>query len=101
MRCRWVLTAVLALGITGCTKQTGSRRMTVRSGRPREEVQSFLALHPDWGKPLDVVDLPSFGGSLRQRVQLSTGRTLLFEVRSGRVVSVWESDASSRPSLVR
>jgi hypothetical protein len=101
MRCDWLLTGVVAFGVTGCAKPAEPRKMSGQAVRPREEVQSLLDFHPDWGKPLEAVDLPSFGGSLRQRVRLSSGRALLFEVRSGRVVSVWESDANGRPIPVR
>ena len=68
-------------------------------------VATFLASHSEWGTPKSVQDTPDWAEGKRQRVDFSSGRSLLFYLKDGRVVTVldeqrqkiWGEQAAPKP----
>ncbi|MBC8101608.1 MAG: hypothetical protein H7Z41_03365 [Cytophagales bacterium] len=64
------------------------------------EITTFLNQHQEFGSIVSVQREPDWSHGKRQRVNLSSGRKLLFYIRSGSVVTVYEQkDASGRTLL--
>ena len=86
----WGLIAVLGLGIAGTilSNRPGATAPAVRGLLP--EIDAFLRAHPQFGKPLRVQAIPDWYEGPRQRVDLDTGRNLLFYARGGAVLTVYE-----------
>lgn len=55
-------------------------------------IKVFLRSHPQYGKPIYVQDIPDWHKGRRQRVQFSNGRNLLFYLKEGTVITIWEDN---------
>ncbi|MBL7066434.1 MAG: hypothetical protein ISS29_01055 [Candidatus Marinimicrobia bacterium] len=53
-------------------------------------IQAFLAKHKEFGLPSRTQSVPNWAQGKRQRVQFKTGRNLLFYLKNGKVVTVYE-----------
>lgn len=53
-------------------------------------VSLFLAMHPEFGTPASTQEVPNWAKGARQRVNFNGGRSLLFYLQSGKVVTVYE-----------
>jgi hypothetical protein len=71
--------------------RTGRQAVPARGGVGlRPEVASFLAAHPEFGRPVATRDVPDWAQGPRQRVAFEDGRDLLFYMKGGRVMTVYE-----------
>ncbi len=52
------------------------------------EISLFLDSHREWGSPTSVQSVPDWAEGKRQRVDFSSGRSLLFYMKDGQVLSV-------------
>jgi hypothetical protein len=64
------------------------------------EIKTFLSSHSEFGKATGVEDMPDWFKGPRQRVQFDSGRNLLFYMKDGQVVTVWEDTPSSGRQVV-
>ena len=53
-------------------------------------IQEFLRQHKEFGSPSRTQSMPDWWQGKRQRIQSTNGRNLLFYLKDGRVVSVYE-----------
>ena len=53
-------------------------------------IQTFLTKHMEFGTPSGTESMPDWWQGKRQRIQFTSGRNLLFYLKDGRVVSVYE-----------
>jgi len=56
-------------------------------------IQAFLTKHKEYGSPTGTQSVPDWAKGKRQRVQFTTGRNLLFYLKDGVVVTVYEDDS--------
>jgi hypothetical protein len=64
------------------------------------EVGAFLSVHKEFGRPLATQSSPDWAQGKRQRVTFDSGRSLLFYIKQGRVVTVYEDTAGAGRKLV-
>lgn len=73
---------------------TASSKPSVASRRTKSDVlpgiQMFLAKHQEYGLPIRKQSVPAWAQGERQRIQFSNGRNLLFYLKNGKVVTVYE-----------
>ena len=53
-------------------------------------IRAFLERHNEFGAPAAIQSVPDWAQGKRQRVQFKNGRNLLFYLKEGKVVSVYE-----------
>lgn len=70
------------------SQRTGSS--PARSTDPDSLARDFLADHREFGSPIEMAEVPDWVDGPRRRVTTSTGRTLVFYFKNGRVVTVRE-----------
>lgn len=63
------------------------------------EVASFLAAHPDFGHATEVQEQPDWAEGPRQGVVTDQGKTLLFYIKNGQVVTIYDNGPGERTKL--
>ena len=63
------------------------------------EVRSFLTSHPEFGTAISAQPVPDWAHGRRQRVELSTGRNLLFYTKGDAVVTVYDDVGGERTKV--
>lgn len=64
------------------------------------EVGAFLSTHREFGRATSTESVPNWAQGKRQRVKFDTGRSLLFYIKEGRVVTVYEDTAGAGRTTV-
>lgn len=64
------------------------------------EIATFLSTNSDFGAATGTQPIPDWRFGKRQRVQFDTGRDLLFYVKDGAVMTVYEDTAASGRQIV-
>jgi hypothetical protein len=64
------------------------------------EIGAFLSVHREFGKPSSTESVPNWAQGKRQRVTFDSGRSLLFYIKEGRVVAVYEDTAAAGRKMV-
>lgn len=70
-----------------------------RSAAPaglRPEIAAFLRAHSEFGQPTGVQHIENWAAGPRQRVDFASGRNLLFYIKNGQVVTVYEDTGNGR-----
>lgn len=84
-----VVALVFLWGLSNCDSQTSEAkpfpRLLLLPG-----VRDFLERHSEFGKPIATQSIPDWAQGKRQRVQFSNGRNLLFYLKEGVVITVFE-----------
>jgi len=70
-----------------------SQKPTPEPSRLLPGIQSFLKTHSEFGTPTTTQDIPNWTEGKRQRIQFTSGRNLLFYLKDGVVVTVFEDNS--------
>lgn len=62
----------------------------------RPEIATFVSQHPEFGKPTGTQSIDDWAQGARQRVDFDSGRNLLFYMKDGQVVTVYEDGTDGR-----
>lgn len=91
----------LIMAISVVNQDTDSRPRTTTGKLDASEaginllpgVRSFLRTHDDFGTPSATETIPDWAQGKRQRVRFTNGRSLLFYLKDGKVITVYQDDA--------
>jgi hypothetical protein len=89
--------ALLMVGCSASTTESASMETlsTETSIGLLPGVATFIGDHDEFGIPSEAESMPDWAQGERQRVAFSSGRSLLFYLKDGAVVTVYEDDAES------
>ncbi len=84
-----VLACLLLSSLMGCG--SGSPHSDLRP-----EISTFLGQHPEFGKPTGTQTIDDWAQGPRQKVDFDSGKNLLFYIKNGNVVTVYEDGPNGR-----
>jgi len=90
-----VVGGILSSSDSGSSTAKPQPRTIARQIKPDilSGIQAFLTKHKEYGSPTGTQSVPDWAKGKRQRVQFTTGRNLLFYLKDGVVVTVYEDDS--------
>ena len=98
------LLIVILFGLLALIVPESPRQLDTQPGDPPNgtrpgpslmpEVAAFLNSHHEFGTPTSTQDVPNWAEGKRQRVNFDSGRSLLFYMKDGEVVTVYENHPS-------
>ncbi len=91
--CLVVIVILIIVGMIGtCGRSLGppTQQSQESSFSLFPEISTFLQQHPEFGKPVGTSSIPDWARGKRQRVRFDSGRSLLFYIKDGSVVTVFE-----------
>ena len=111
------VTGIVLIGVvSSCDDSSDSRsssppRPSSSSGGPDiashaeteilQGIQEFLAEHPEFGSATTTESVPDWAQGKRHRVRFTNGRNLLFYLKDGKIVTVYEwSDTEGRKKIL-
>ena len=93
----WLLVVLVMLTILGGVTSCGSSSKGPSGLLPA--IKSFLADHPEFGKAIKIQDVPDWAEGPRQRVQFDSGLDLLFYIKNGKVITVFDDSSGVRTKI--
>ena len=100
---RAIVCGIVLAGVVGCLDfRPGDAVAAQTNLNPPllPEVQVFLGVHKEFGKPLSTQSISDWVQGKRQRVTFDSRRSLLFYTKAGQVVTVYEDVAGAGRKIV-
>ncbi len=89
--CLTLLVILTLIGwVSTCNKSNPPAQRTDMGILP--EISTFLQHHKEFGNPVGTQAMPDWASGKRQQVNFDSGRNLLFYVKNGAVMTVYEDD---------